>query len=144
MAPIISFLISSGYKKKEHRHVCVWVKPRPHAHTKRALRFPPQYHISYKWGYYPAPLYSVFRKSLCTYKRWWKWCLQVSKQAWTRLILFTNTFCRFACEMFLMYIVIAVFNSLNVRGWSRCTADFAANPQQINVWWSKIWWARGP
>jgi hypothetical protein len=44
----------------------------------------------------------------------------------TRLILFPNTFCRFACEMFHMNAVIAVFNSLSVRGRSRHTADFAA------------------
>jgi hypothetical protein len=30
-----------------------------------------------------------------------------------------------ACEMFLMYAVIAVFNSFGVRGRSRYTADFA-------------------
>jgi hypothetical protein len=36
---------------------------------------------------------SSFRKSLCTYKRCWKWCLRASIQAWTRLILFANTFC---------------------------------------------------
>jgi len=40
------------------------------------------------------------------------------------LILFANTFCRSACEMFLMYAVFAVFNSLSVRGQSRYTADF--------------------
>jgi hypothetical protein len=39
-------------------------------------------------------LYSVFGKSLCTYKKCWKWCPRVSIQAWTRLILFANTFCR--------------------------------------------------
>jgi hypothetical protein len=33
------------------------VKPRPHNQTKCGLRFPPQYHISCKWGYYSAPLY---------------------------------------------------------------------------------------
>ena len=32
-----------------------------------------------------------------------------------RLILFANTFCRSACEMFLMYAVTAVFNSLTLR-----------------------------
>ena len=36
-----------------------WVKPSPHTHTKCGLRFPPQYHISYRWGYYLAPLYRV-------------------------------------------------------------------------------------
>ena len=39
--------------------------------------------------------------------------------------LFANTFCRSDCEVFLMYRVIAVFNSVNVRGQSRYTADFA-------------------
>ena len=29
--------------------MCVWVKPRPHTHTKCGLRFPPQYHISYNF-----------------------------------------------------------------------------------------------
>jgi hypothetical protein len=37
---------------------------------------------------------SAFGKSLCTYKRCWKWCPRASIQAWTRLILFANTFCR--------------------------------------------------
>jgi hypothetical protein len=41
-------------------------------------------------------LYSAFGKSLCTYKRWWKWCQRASIQAWTRLILFANNFCRSA------------------------------------------------
>jgi len=38
-----------------------------------------------------------FGKSLCTYKRCWKWCSWASIQAWTHLILFINTFCRSAC-----------------------------------------------
>jgi hypothetical protein len=96
--------------------------------------------------------YSAFRNSLCTYERCWKWCPRASIQAWTRLtfillmwkigwapnnaikrqmgfnsafkglILFANTFCRSDCEMFLMYAVIAVFNSLSVRGRSQYTA----------------------
>jgi len=33
-----------------------WVRLRPHTHTKCGLRFPPQYHISYRWSYYLAPL----------------------------------------------------------------------------------------
>jgi hypothetical protein len=65
------------------------------------------------------PRYSAFGKSLCTYKKCWKWCPRASIQAWTRLILFANIFCRSACEMFLMYTVIAVFNSLSVCGRSR-------------------------
>jgi hypothetical protein len=39
----------------------------------------------------------------------WKRCPRASVRAWTCLILFTNIFCRSACEMFLMYAVIAVF-----------------------------------
>jgi hypothetical protein len=70
-------------------------------------------------------LYSAFGKSLCTYKSCWKWRPRASIQAWTRLILFANTFCRSACEMFLMYAVTAVFNSSSVCGWSRYTADLA-------------------
>jgi hypothetical protein len=46
-------------------------------------------------------LHSTFGKSLCTYKRRWKWCPRASMQAWTRLILFADTFYRSACEMFL-------------------------------------------
>jgi hypothetical protein len=65
--------------------------------------------------------YSAFRKSLCTYKRRWQWCPRAPVQAWTHLILFVNTFCRSACEMFLMNAVIAVFNSVSVRGRSRYT-----------------------
>jgi hypothetical protein len=41
-------------------------------------------------------LYCAFGKSLCTYERCWKWCPRASIQAWTRLILFGNTFCRSA------------------------------------------------
>jgi hypothetical protein len=37
--------------------------------------------------------YSAFGKSMCTYKRCWKWCPRACIQAWTRLILFANTFC---------------------------------------------------
>jgi hypothetical protein len=40
--------------------------------------------------------YSAFGKSLCTCARCWKWCPRASIQAWTRWILFTNTFCRSA------------------------------------------------
>jgi hypothetical protein len=42
------------------------------------------------------PKYSAFGKSLCNYKMWWKWCSRASMQAWTRLILLANTFCRSA------------------------------------------------
>jgi hypothetical protein len=41
-------------------------------------------------------LYSAFGKSLCTCKRCWKCCPRASIQAWTRLILFANTFCKSA------------------------------------------------
>jgi hypothetical protein len=41
-------------------------------------------------------LYSAFGKSLCTYKRFWKWCPWASIQAWARLILFAHTLCRSA------------------------------------------------
>jgi hypothetical protein len=40
---------------------------------------------------------SVFGKSLCTYKRCWKWCPRVSVQAWTCLIIFKSIFCRSEC-----------------------------------------------
>jgi hypothetical protein len=43
--------------------------------------------------------HSALGKSLCTYKRYWKWCPRASVQAWTRLILIADTFCRSACEM---------------------------------------------
>jgi hypothetical protein len=46
----------------------------------------------------PLISYSAFDKSLCTYKRCWKWFPRASIQAWTRLILFSNTFCRSAFE----------------------------------------------
>jgi hypothetical protein len=71
-------------------------------------------------------IYGVFGKSLCTYKRCWKLCPRAPIQALSRLILFANTFCRSACEMFLMNAVIAVFNSSSVRGRSRYTAHSAA------------------
>jgi hypothetical protein len=38
--------------------------------------------------------YNAFEKSMCTYKRCWKWCPRASIQAWTHLILFANTFSR--------------------------------------------------
>jgi len=44
----------------------VWVSPRPHTHTKCGLRFPPQYHISYRWGSYSVPLYKDVSKSFRT------------------------------------------------------------------------------
>ena len=52
----------------------VWVKPRPHTHTKCGLRFPPQYHIYCTWGYYSAPLhinvfsrfYLIIKPTRCT------------------------------------------------------------------------------
>jgi hypothetical protein len=59
-------------------------------------------------------IYIAFGKSLCTYKRCWKWCTRASIQARTRLFLFANTFYRSVCEMFLMNAVIAVFNSLTL------------------------------
>jgi hypothetical protein len=43
--------------------MCTWVRPRPHTHTICGQRFPPQYHISYRWGYYSAPLYECNSKS---------------------------------------------------------------------------------
>jgi len=51
-----SFLISSRSKKKEPRCVCLSEAKASH-HTECGLRFPPQYHISYRCGYYSAPLY---------------------------------------------------------------------------------------
>jgi hypothetical protein len=49
----------------------VWVKPSPHTHTKCGLIFPPQYHISYKSGYFSAPLhiYKCLLKVLCPVSR---------------------------------------------------------------------------
>jgi hypothetical protein len=38
----------------------------------------------------------AFGKSLCTYKRCWKWCPRASIWVWTRLILFASTLCRSA------------------------------------------------
>jgi hypothetical protein len=85
---------------------------------------------------------SAFGKSMCTYKRCWKWCPRASIQAWNRLILFANTFCRSACEMFLMYAVIAVsknwikqlhtlsilhFNSCLTTEYNETTAHFNGN-----------------
>jgi hypothetical protein len=40
--------------------------------------------------------YTVRSESCCALC--WKWCSGASIQAWTRLILFANTFCRFAFE----------------------------------------------
>jgi hypothetical protein len=35
--------------------------------------------------------YSVIIKSLCAYTRCWKWCPRASIQAWTHLVLFSNS-----------------------------------------------------
>ena len=67
-------------------------------------------------------LIQCVRKVAVNHKRYWKWRPRASIKAWAHLILFANTFCRSACEIFLMYAVIAGFNSLSVRGWSRYTA----------------------
>jgi hypothetical protein len=50
--------------------------------------------------FHTTEIYSVFGKSLCTYKRRWKWRPRASIQAWTRLVLLANTFCRSACEIY--------------------------------------------
>jgi hypothetical protein len=71
-------------------------------------------------------LYSTFGKSPCTYKRCWKWCPRALIQAWNYLTLFAKTFCRSACEMFLMHAVIAVFNSLSKQGLSQYTAEYCS------------------
>jgi hypothetical protein len=39
----------------------------------------------------------AFGKLLCTYKRCWTWRPRASIQAWTHMILFTNTFCKYTC-----------------------------------------------
>jgi hypothetical protein len=60
------------------------------------LRLPSWKHVNYttegliKHNF----IYSAFEKSLCNYKRFWKWYPRASIKAWTRLILFPNTFCR--------------------------------------------------
>jgi len=43
----------------------IWVKPGPHMHIKHKLRFPPQYHTSYKWGYHSAPLHINVASGFC-------------------------------------------------------------------------------
>jgi hypothetical protein len=46
------------------------VRPRHHTHTEHGMRFPPQYHISYKWGYYLAPIICrCLLKVLCPVSR---------------------------------------------------------------------------
>jgi hypothetical protein len=54
--------------KRRNPDVHVWVKPRPDTHTKCGPRFPPQHHISYKWGYHSAP-YKCLLKVLCPVRR---------------------------------------------------------------------------
>ena len=72
-----------------------------------------------------APKHSAFGKSLFTNKRCCKCCPRASIQDWTHLIVFANTLCRSACEMFLMYAGIAVFNSLNFRRRIKSRLPFA-------------------
>ena len=50
--------------------VYVWVKPRPNTHTKRGLRFLPQYRISYMWGLLHSHfIYRCLLKVLCPVSR---------------------------------------------------------------------------
>jgi len=44
-------------QKRRNPNMYLWVRPRPHTHSERGLRFPPQYHASYKWRYYSTPLH---------------------------------------------------------------------------------------
>jgi hypothetical protein len=48
-------------------------------------------------------------KSLCTFKSCWMWCPRASIHAWTRLILFANTFWILLSEI--RYALIKVFGS---------------------------------
>jgi len=58
MAPILRFIISSGYKNKESRCAYLNEAKASHAHdTRCGLRFPPQYHTSYKCCCYSFPLH---------------------------------------------------------------------------------------
>jgi hypothetical protein len=43
--------MSSGFKKKEPRYLCL-SETKPHTRTKCVPRFPPEYHISYRWDHY--------------------------------------------------------------------------------------------
>ena len=72
--PLFSFLISSGSKRRKP-DMSVWVKPRPHTHIKHELRFPPQYHTSYKWGYRPAPWHINVTSGCCVQSegQWLPW-----------------------------------------------------------------------
>jgi hypothetical protein len=74
---LIWYLKSSGYAENLNNSI---------------LPFKISYIGSLRFGCY----YSAFGKSLCTYERCWKWCVRASSQAWTRLNLFANTFCRTA------------------------------------------------
>jgi len=48
----------------------VWVKPGPHMHSKHEMRFPPQYHTSYKWGLLFSPItYKCRLRVLCPVRR---------------------------------------------------------------------------
>ena len=69
MAPTFSFLISSGSKKKKSVYKCVSEAKASHSTQNVALRFPPQCHISHKWGCYSAPLYICLLKVLCPVSR---------------------------------------------------------------------------
>jgi len=43
----------------------VWMKPGYHTHIEYELRFPPQYHTSYKWGYRAAQLHRNVASGFC-------------------------------------------------------------------------------
>ena len=47
-----------GLTNLKNKCVCLSEAKASHTHTKHELRFPPQYHISYRWGYYSAPLHT--------------------------------------------------------------------------------------
>jgi hypothetical protein len=78
------------------KHACIRRDSYPqsqHASGRRPTPRPRSHCLNY------SPLCSAFGKSLCTYKKCWKWCIRASIQAWTRLIrliLFAKAFCRFA------------------------------------------------
>ena len=74
MAPVFSFLISSGTKKKEPRYKCLSEAKASHS-KKNQLRFPPQYCTSYKLGYRSAPLHINVISGCCVQleDQWQPW-----------------------------------------------------------------------
>jgi Pyruvate/2-oxoacid:ferredoxin oxidoreductase delta subunit len=89
-----------------------------------------------------------------TVKSCWKWCPRASIQAWTHLILFTNTFCRSPfgkslctytscwkwCPRASVLTTKSTYRSLSAQRLSECTV-YATMKQS---WTFRLYWKKKP